>query len=340
MTEGKRILYIGNKLSKKGVTVTSIETLGIFLQKEGYQVHTASSVRNKFFRLFDMLFAVLKYSRSISMVLVDTYSTQNFYFAVAVGNLCRLLRLPYVPILRGGDLPKRLEKSRSQAWKLFNGAKINVAPSMYLFNAFTAAGYTNLAYIPNTIEIDKYPFLLRKNIQPKLLWVRSFAEIYNPLLALKVLKQLREEGISCSMCMVGPEKDGSLAKCKAYAQQNELPVTFTGKLEKEEWIQLAARYDIFINTTNFDNTPVSVIEAMALGMPVISTNVGGVPFLLDHDMNGILVPPDDTESFARAIKGLLESPSQVELLTQSAREKAEGFDWQKVKHTWISLLND
>ena len=340
MNEKPRILYIGNKLSKKGITVTSIETLGAFLEQEGYRVYKASSFHNKLLRLFDMLFAVVKYSSKVSVVLIDTYSTQNFYFAVSVANLCRLLRLPYIPILRGGDLPKRLEKSNRMSRKLFHGAKINVAPSMFLLEAFKNRGYSNLRYVPNTIEIEKYRFVLRKKISPKILWVRSFAEIYNPMLAIEVLEKLNLKGYNATMCMVGPDKDGTLKKCKDRAIEKGLDVVFTGKLEKQEWIQLSEAFDIFINTTNFDNTPVSVIEAMAVGLPIVSTNVGGVPFLIDDRVDGILVPPNDSDSFVKSIEDLIGNEDLTSSLSENGRKKVVNFDWQKVKHTWNALLND
>lgn len=336
----RSLLYIGNKLSKKGVTVTSIETLGTFLVNEGYQVYTASSVKNKFFRMLDMLFKTIVLSRKVSIVLIDTYSTQNFYFAVAVARVCKLLRLPYIPILRGGNLPYRLEKSRQLCSSLFSGAKAIVAPSKYLMESFRNFGYTNLIYIPNTIEIEKYPFQIRNEIKPKLLWVRSFAEIYNPMLALEVVKKLQDNNIEVALCMVGPEKDGSFLKCKLEAERLNLPVSFTGKLEKSEWIKLSQDYSIFINTTNFDNTPVSVIEAMALGIPIVSTDVGGMPFLIDNNKTGILVPPKNSDAFVKAILTLLNDPSLTESLSRAARKQAEAFDWTQVKRTWFALLNE
>ncbi len=335
----RSLLYIGNRLSKKGGTVTSIETLGLFLRKEGYTVYMASSKPNKVLRLLDMMFATIKYAPKVSVVLIDTYSTQNFYYAVTIANLCRLLRVPYIPILRGGDLPSRLTNNKKTSWKLFNGAKTNVVPSNYLMEQFSKKGYTNLTYIPNTIEQDKYIFKERSNISPKLLWVRSFAEIYNPLLALEILESLLDQGLAASLCMVGPEKDGSLANCQKIAKERNLPITFTGKLEKERWLELSSQYDIFINTTNFDNTPVSVIEAMALGLPVISTNVGGIPSLLNNQNDAILVPPNNKTAFVEAIKELLSNGYQVTFLTENARRKVENFDWEKVKHTWMQLLD-
>ena len=136
MEQKKSLLYIGNKLSNKGNTTTSIETLGNFLKRAGYSVITSSSKKPKALRLMDMLKTTFINRNRVSVVLIDTYSTQNFYYAYAVASLCRMLKIPYVPILRGGNLPHRLEKSKRASQKLFNSAKMNVAPSQYILKEF------------------------------------------------------------------------------------------------------------------------------------------------------------------------------------------------------------
>ncbi|MBV1923704.1 MAG: glycosyltransferase family 4 protein [Flavobacteriaceae bacterium] len=336
----KHILYIGNKLSNSGSNVTSIETLGTFLKNEEYLVVTSSSKKNKLLRMIDMLYSTYKYSNKVSNVLIDTYSTQNFYYAVLVAKFCRILRLPYIPILRGGMLPNRLKMSPELCKNLFNGAKYNIAPSMYLYEAFSREGYSNLKYIPNTIAIEKYNFLLRKEIKANLLWVRSFSEIYNPLLAIKIVESLIKQSVNVSLCMVGPDTGGLLEVCKRKAEEKNLPITFTGKLSKEEWVELSKNYSIFINTTNFDNTPVSVIEAMALGLPVVSTNVGGIPFLIDNNETGLLVHPNDENQFVEKIRYLLDNPFATENLSVNARKTVETFDWEKVKTKWDTVLSE
>ena len=336
----KKILYVGNKLSQKGITVTSIETLGRFLENEGMVVYTTSSVKNKVLRLLDMVFKTIKYSRKVDYVLIDTYSTQNFWYAVAVGNVCRLLKIPYIPILRGGDLPIRLEKNPSQSKKLFHGAKMNIAPSNYLLQVFIDQGFQNTICIPNTIQLDKYPIKQRIHVVPKLLWVRSFAKIYNPFLAIQLLERIKALYPIATLCMVGPDKDGSLQKCKEYAERKKLPIRFTGKLSKEAWVQLSSEYDIFINTTNFDNTPVSVIEAMALGFPVISTRVGGIPYLLENRKDALLVPPNNVEAFVDAIVSLCSNDALCKSIVKNARDKVEEYDWEYVKHLWLKLLKE
>jgi len=106
-------LYIGNKLSGKGLNTTIIETLSTQLTKEGYRVVAVSVFKNPFLRMLDMLSAVIRYRKS-DFVLIDTYSTSGFWFAFCVSQLCRLLRKKYIPILHGGNLPNRLQQLRAR----------------------------------------------------------------------------------------------------------------------------------------------------------------------------------------------------------------------------------
>jgi glycosyltransferase involved in cell wall biosynthesis len=138
--------------------------------------------------------------------------------------------------------------------------------------------------------------------------------------------------------MVGPDKDGSLESTKKYTEELGLNVVFTGKLPKEKWLELSHNYDIFINTTHIDNTPISVMEAMAMGLPVISTNVGGIPYLLEDKVDGLLVTDCDNIAMANSIKYIIENPEIASKIIYSARAKVEFFDWNSVKKLWNNLL--
>lgn len=335
----KNLLYIGNKLFKHGNTTTSIETLGVFLEAEGYNLYYASSKKNQILRMADMIWKTLKYSRKVDYVLIDTYSTFNFWYAFIISQLCRVLAIKYITKLDGGDLPNRIQKNPFFSSMIFNNSITNVAPSHYLYEAFQKHGYSKLIYIPNTIEIKNYPFKKREFIEPKLLWVRSFAKIYNPAMAIKVFYELKKQFPHTTLCMVGPIKDESFKKVVVLAKKLKVDVTFTGKLSKEDWISLSSEYDIFINTTHFDNTPVSVIEAMALGMPIISTNVGGIPFLVQHQKDALLVPDDDVQAMVIEINTLITTPKLVLQLSENGRKTIENFDWEIVKKQWFELLN-
>ncbi|WP_309640350.1 glycosyltransferase family 4 protein [Flavobacterium sp.] len=332
------LLYIGNKLSKHGLTVTSIETLGALLDKEGYNLIYASSKKYKMPRLLDMLYATVRHRKQIDYVLIDTYSTKNFWYAFFVSQLCRVLGLKYITKLEGGDLPNRISKSPTLSKMIFKYSYKNIAPSSYLLEAFKNKGYSEICYIPNIIELQHYPFKAREIVTPKLLWVRSFSSIYNPKMAINVFKELNKEFPDAELCMVGPDKDGALEEIRILAKKYNLEVKFTGKLSKHEWITLSKDYNIFINTTHFDNTPVSVIEAMALGMPVVSTNVGGISYLLEDRKTALLVNDNDTKAMVSCIKEITNDKKISESLIHNAFTSVQDFDWTKVKNKWNEVL--
>ena len=106
-----------------------------------------------------------------------------------------------------------------------------------------------------------------------------------------------------------------------------------------EWINLSKDYDIFVNSTNFDNQPVSVIEAMALGFPIISTDVGGIPFLIEDEKDGLLIEKNNSEMMFEKMSQLMKAPELAKKLSVNARLKAESFDWRNVQEKWKSVLN-
>jgi len=336
--KNRNLLYIGNKLSSHGVTMTSIESLGQLLENEGYHLWYASSKKNKALRLIDMISKTIRYAKKSDYVLIDTYSTSNFWYAFVISQLCRILHVKYIANLHGGNLPNRLMNNPLLCRMIFENAHKNVAPSNYLLRAFENRGFAELLFIPNTLEIQNYSFKQREKLRPKLLWVRSLASIYNPEMALQVLGQLQNDFADASLCMVGPDRENKLTELQQIADVNNLNVRFTGKLSKSEWIELSAEYDIFINTTHFDNTPVSVIEAMALGLPVVSTNVGGIPYLLENRKTGMLVNDNDAGAMVSAIKELIYDDSLSNQIIGHALDLVEKFDWSIVKTKWNEIL--
>jgi glycosyltransferase involved in cell wall biosynthesis len=326
-------------LSRWGLSVGVIEILSKRFS-ERYDVVAVSNRKNQFVRLADMLFTIFKHRKQTKVVIIDSYSSLAFWYLWLAAMLCRLLRLPYMPILHGGNFPARLISSPRASRMVFKNALMNVSPSKYLQETFTKAGF-QVAYIPNTVDISLYPFKMRHTAKPHILWVRSFHEIYNPVMAVKVLALIKVRFPEATLCMVGGDKDGSLQVVKDAASKLGIDssIKYAGFVKKEDWIALSKDYDLFINTTNFDNQPVSVIEAMALGFPIVSTNAGGVPYLIDDGGNGILVNKDDAEGMAQALFNIIDDATICEKLSIEARKKAESLDWNEVQHLWWNLLD-
>ncbi|MFD2834259.1 glycosyltransferase family 4 protein [Gramella sp. AN32] len=333
------IVYIGNKLQKHGYSPTTIDTLSEKLKSKDLKIIAVSSQKNKILRIFEMLSTIFQYRKTARKILIDTYSTTNFWYAVSCGQLSRMLGLPYVFIFHGGNLPERFEKTSFLIKRIFSNSELNIVPSLYLFNQLSKFKLGTLKVIPNSIDLDQYKFKKREMFKPNLLWVRSFSEVYNPKLAVEVLGKMLKFYPDSRLCMVGAEKDGSLENLRTYCEENNLPVVFKGHLSKSHWIDLSEEYDIFINTSRIDNTPVSVLEAMALGMVIVTTNVGGIPYILKHNKNAILVNSDDALEMAEAIEYLLENQEVTNKIAHKARLEAEKYDWENVKAEWMKLLS-
>ncbi|MFC0605110.1 glycosyltransferase family 4 protein [Winogradskyella pulchriflava] len=334
----KNVLYIGNALSNKGKTTTSVESLGAKLS-EFCAVKIASNKSNKILRLLDMMKLVVANRSSAEYVLIDTYSTTNFYYALIIAQLCKLFKIKYVPILHGGNLEKRLKNNPKLCRLIFNKSYKLVSPSSFLKSVFQNYGYDNIEYIPNSIEIMDFEFQNKDIETISLLWLRSFASIYNPELAILVLETLQLKGYKAELTMVGPDVGGLMNRIKSLANDKNLKVNFAGKLSKQQWITISKNCNIFINTTNFDNMPVSLIEAMALGLPIVSTNVGGIPFLISNNEDGLLVPPNDVAAMTNEIIKLKNDKKLKDKLVINARNKVEHFDWKTIKPKWQSLLS-
>lgn len=336
---GISILYLGNKLSHHGFTPGVIETIGPMLEKEGFRVCYAGTRKYQLLRLFEMLWETATTGRKVDYILIDTYSTLAFWYAYLIARVAKILAVPYIPILHGGDLPKRLAHSKRACDKLFKNSYSNVAVSGYLEHEFEKQGYKTIV-ISNSIDINNYPFRLREHCQPSLLWVRSFHQQYNPKMAADVLAEILKSYPDAELCMVGPDKDGSMEDFKNIIREQgiENHVKITGRLSKVEWINLSLNYDFFINTTNVDNTPVSVIEALALGMCVISTDPGGIPYLLNDGIDSFLVKPGDSKAMANQISHLINNSALAAAISESARTKVRSFDWALIREKWIELL--
>lgn len=336
------IVYIGNQLAPRGLNPTSIDTLGERL-KEDFIVIKASSQRWHLSKFFDMMFTIIRNRFLNPVVLIDTYSTNAFYFGFASGLLCQILNLRYIPILHGGDLPRRFRNSPKLSRLFLGKASKVVSPSHYLLEETRSILQIQSCILPNSIVIQHYEFKPKRGEGVKLLWLRALQEIYNPQMALELVRYFKTNtNLEVHLHMVGGDKGGLIhaLKEKAIDLNIEDCVTFHGQLPKENWLLIAEQCSYFINTSNFDNTPISMIEAMALGLPVITTNAGGISRLIDCGEDGFIVEKNDSISMALRIMQLLSNDELKVKIVKNARLKAEKNDWKVISKQWKNLIDE
>ncbi len=152
---------------------------------------------------------------------------------------------------------------------------------------------------------------------------------------------LKEQFPDVQLTMVGPDKgDGSFQRVQAEVAAAGLAdrVMFRDQVAKKEVPQVLAQGDIFLNTATVDNSPVSVVEAMACGLCVVSTRVGGIPFLVDHGKDGLLVEPGNVDSMTFAVARFLTDEGLARSCSHNGREKVQKWDWSLMLAEWDMLL--
>ena len=335
------IILIGNLLSRHGLNPTAIEDLIETLSSK-YEIKFASNKMNPLLRLLDMISLVIINRNKCNVLILDVFSTKAILFSISVILVAKIYKIPYIPVLRGGYLPERYRKNPRIFNFLLTDARTIISPSEYLRESFQNNSFS-ITVIPNYIDLKMYSFKTRKKIKPQILWVRSIHNSYNPKMAIHVLGKIRKIYPNARLCMVGPVKDNRVReKLKILISRLDLQnhVLFSGQLSKIEWTALSKDYDIFINTTDYDNNPVTLLESMALGLPIVSTNVGGVPYLIDDNVTGLLVEAKKSEQMVEKIHELISGKIDGYQIAKNAREAVSHYDKNEIIKQWCQTINE
>lgn len=340
----KTALFVSNWFS-----VSSQKYSGYTLQLvskltgRGWNIISTSSRSHRLARALDMCFTVWRVRRRYDVAQIDVFSTSAFMWAEAVAGVLHLLGKPFILTLHGGNLPQRARRNPGRVRRLLASAAAVTTPSRYLLEQMTPYR-ANILLLPYGLDLNGYcPRLPEQPVQPRLVWLRTFHRGYNPMLAAQVVDRLRHEWPDIQLTMVGPDKgDGAFAEFQRFVAEKGLEghVTCAGGVPKAEvpsWLQ---RGDIFLNTTTAESFGVSVMEAGAMGLCIVTTNVGELSYLWTDGEDALLVPPDDPAAMAAAVRRILTEPELAARLSRNARRKAEQFDWAAILPQWEQLLVD
>lgn len=330
----------GTFLSASVMTRSVCEDLAQRLEDRGWRVIRTSTQTGRLARLLDMVTTAWRRRSDYECAQVDVYSGPAFFWAESICWVLRRARKPYVLTLHGGNLPSFARHWPRRVERLLSSARVVTCPSTYLREQMKA-WRSDIRLLPNPLDIASYPCRERRQPQPHLVWLRAFHAIYNPGLAARITAGLVAEFPKVHLTMIGPDKkDGSLERFKQEVKQLGLEsrVTLPGGIPKTTVGQWLDRGDVFLNTTQVDNTPVSVIEAMGCGLPVVSTNVGGLSYLLRDEEDALLTPSNSAAAMIQAVRRVLTEPGLAERLGRAARQKAETFDWSVILPQWEALL--
>ncbi|MEZ5045885.1 MAG: glycosyltransferase family 4 protein [Chitinophagaceae bacterium] len=333
-----KFLFVGTFLSKKTGTQHVVEMIRPYFENKGLELYLASSFQNKILRLAHILFSILFYRGQ--KVFFSVFSGQAFTITKWGSAIAQWRNKEIIFTLHGGALPEFTEKNKKMVLDVFKKAHLIQTPSLHLKKYFEPYGF-DIDYIPNPIFLDNFQYS-RNHVKPHtLLWVRAFTKIYNPMLAIRTLNEVKKQYPETTLTMIGPDK-GLLPEVKKEIEKLGLKnsITITGPIKNEKLHTYFQTHEIYLNTTSFESFGKAVVEAASCGIPIVSTSVGEIPLIWTDNENIILVKSFDEKEMASKVISLFANKELAMTISKNARKKAESFSWNIIVPRWEELLQD
>ena len=238
---------------------------------------------------------------------------------------------------RGGEAPVFFARYPRLVLPILRFAHSIVVPSQYLERVFQSHGHKPKV-IPNFVDLERFRFRRRDGLKPNLLVTRSLEPLYNIRMALDTFALVSRLHPEARIDVVGGGSDE--IALKTYVQQQGWSgVYFHGAVPNETIASYLDKADILLNPSNADNMPINLLEAFAMGVPVVTTNVGGIPDLVGYSDAALLVNPNDSTAMAASVEKLLVQPQTVARMTQRANALCGQMSWETVGRLWRELYS-
>lgn len=269
---------------------------------------------------------------------VQVFSASNFSFLISPAPavlIAKLLGKPVILNYHSGQAEEHLKRYPRTAVPIIKLADRLVVPSSFLVDVFAKFGIRAEA-IFNTVDFSRFKYRKRDQLRPVLFANRNLEAHYNVECALRAFALVQRQIPEARLIVAG---DGSQrAKLHAIASELELKnVEFVGAVPPEKMPAMYDSADIYVNSSEVDNMPLSILEAFACGLPVVTTDAGGIPYIVTDLETGLLVPRGDYRALAGSILRLLSEDALASKLAIQAHEECRKYEWSAVSAEWHKL---
>ncbi len=323
-----KVLLICNYKPGVGGISGQVELLQKHMREEG---HTADifSTKASIIRRLLIPFRLLSVAKHYEVLHIHCCSGWGFLPAVLGISVGRRLKKRIVLTYHGGGGEKFFEKHHKLVHHYLTRTNDNIVLSGFLAGVFDKH---QLPYsiIPNIIELDESSFRLRETLRANYICTRAHETLYNIPCILRAFQKTLTKLPEASLTLVG---DGSQhAALVQMVNDMELRnVTFTGRVDNQKIYHYLNLSDIFLSSPTVDNMPVSVLEAMNAGLLVISSCVGGVPYMIKDGETGLLFENDNSDQLAKKMIEAVENQATVNDIIIRAHNEVKRYRWDSVK---------
>ena len=329
-----RILLICNYKPGVGGISGQVEILQKKLHGEGHVVEIFSAKASMWKRLW-LLPQLYRRAKDYELLHIHCCSGWGFLPAVLGVSVGKRLGKKVVLTYHGGGGERFFDKHPRLVRRYLKRTDTNIVLSGFLADVFEKH---QLPYkiIPNIIELDDARFRVRLPIQPRFVCIRAHEELYNIPCILRAFQQVQRQMPEATLMLVG---GGSLHEelKRQVERMGILNVLFTGRVDNSIIMQYMDQADIMLSSPKVDNMPVSLIEAMNAGLLVISSRVGGVPYMIEDGKKGLLFESDNDSELAEKMLWAIRHQDDARSMIASARESVKQYQWDNVKDQLYSV---
>lgn len=326
---------LGELLAGEGAVVTVVQVNAPYPGKLVGRVPVLRAV----VRLFPYVMRLFRVIGTADVVHVMANSGWSWHlFAAPAIMVARWRGVPSVVNYRGGEAATFLAGSHALVRFVLRRSSALVVPSRYLQEVFSSHRIQS-DIVSNIVDLERF----RPRNEPRsgstlhVLVPRNLEPIYDVATALHAFRILRASLPQVRMTVAGSgplrEELERLASELGVADA----VEFCGRVERDAMASLYRDADVVVNPSLVDNMPNSVLEALASGVPVVSTNVGGVPYIVRDGATALLVPPRAPEELAAALRRVLEDATLAAALRQNGLRDVRQYAWPQVRDQWARV---
>jgi glycosyltransferase involved in cell wall biosynthesis len=211
-----------------------------------------------------------------------------------------------------------------------------VVPSEYLVGVFAEFGIEAEA-VYNFVDTESVPYRRRETLTPRVLSNRNLESHYNVGAVLDAFETVRAAEPAATLVVAGGGSQRMMLEARASAMADGA-ITFMGQVAPSAMPALYDAADLFVNASLIDNMPLSILEAYAAGLPVVTSDAGGIPTIAHDGITAVVIPAGDTAALAEGMLRLLREPGLARRLADAGRELVMSrYSWQGVGPRWVSL---
>lgn len=245
--------------------------------------------------------------------------------------ISRLRRKRVILNYRGGEADQFFRWFGPLLKPFFRTAHVVTAPSQFLVEVIGRRIGVPVQIVPNIVNFDRFPYRERETVQPKMIVTRHLVRLYDIDSVIRAFGQVQKRYSEASLLIAGTGDQENYLKnlVSELALQN---VTFLGYVPQQDLPAIYDQCDILLNASRADNFPGSLVEAAAAGLLVISTGVGGIPYIFENENSALFVEPGDWRGLAAGVLRVLEDPRLASRLRNAALQQCRQYDWSNVRH--------